>query len=161
LDLASTALGEVETTLDTSQPAATNARYDTMPPGPAREQARQLALRDARKTQLAHAHEQFAGAVQRNRLDSTLFQEAEQAIHDAQIRALIANVAVLLAVGVISGGVAAVAGEFAAGLASGGRIITTVGEAAGALRTARVVGGITNVVVDAAVNAGAQTALNG
>ena len=35
LDLASQALGEVETILDTSQPAAVNAHYDAMPPSPA------------------------------------------------------------------------------------------------------------------------------
>ena len=87
--------------------------------------------------------------------NGALFQEADHALRDAQIRALVANVAVLLAVGVISGGVAAVAGDFAAGLVGGGRAVTTIGEATGALRTARVVGGITNVVVDAGANAAA------
>jgi hypothetical protein len=161
LDLASQALDEVETVLDASQPAAVNARYDAMPPSPAREYGRQFELRDTRKAQLAHAHERFAAIAKAHGLDGALFQEAEHALRDAPIRALVANVAVLLAVGVISGGVAAVAGDFAAGLVGGGRAVTTIGDATGALRTARIVGGVTNVVVDAGANAAAQTALNG
>lgn len=161
LDLASQALGEVETTLDTSQPAAVNARYDAMPPSPAREYGRQFELRDTRKAQLARAHERFATIARAHGLDGAIFQEAEHAMRDAQIRALVANVAVLVAAGVISGGVAAVAGDFAAGLVGGGRAVTAIAESTGALRTARVVGGVTNVVVDAGANAAAQTALTG
>jgi hypothetical protein len=161
LDLARQALGEVESALDASRPAAVNARYDAMPPSPAREYGRQFELRDTRKAQLARAHERFAAIAKTHGLDGALFHEAEHAIRDAQIRSLVANVAVLLAAGVISGGVAAVAGDFAAGLVGGGRAVTTIGEATGAVRTARVVGGVTNVVVDAGANAAAQTALNG
>jgi hypothetical protein len=161
LDLASQSLGEVENSLDASQPAAVHARYDAMPPSPVREYGRQFELRETRRAQLARAHERFAAIAKAHGLDGALFQEAEHAIRDAQIRGLVANVAVLLAVGVISGGVAAVAGDFAAGLVGGGRAVTTISEATGALRTARAAGGVTNVVVDAGANAAAQTALNG
>ena len=161
LDMASFALGGVEGTLDMSQPAAVNARYDALPPSATREYGRQFELRETRKAHLALAQESFNEVVKKHHLDGALFKEAEGVLHDAAIRKLLANVAALLAVGVLSGGLAAVAGDFAAGLVGGGRTVTTIGEATGALRTARIVGGVTNVAVDAGANAAAQTALNG
>ena len=162
LDAASAALGSVETILDVSQPAAVNARYDAMPAdAPGREMGRQFELRETRQAQLVRAQQQFAATVQAHQLEGPLFEQAEQAIHDLEIRKLLATVAVLLAAGVAASGVAAVAGDFAAGLAGGGRTVATVGEAAGAMRTARVVGGVTQATVDAGLNATAQTAVSG
>lgn len=162
LDAASAALGGIESILDHSQPAAVNARYDAMPPdAPAREMGRQFELRETRQAQLVRAQQQFAAVAQEHRLEGPLFEQAEQAIHDMAIRKLLATVAVLLAAGVAASGIAAAAGDFAAGLAGGGRTVTTVGEATGAMRTARVVGGVTQATVDAGLNASAQTALNG
>jgi len=162
LDTASFALGDVETTLDHSSPAAINAKWDAMPTTPAnREYGRQFELRDTRKATLALAQQQFSRIAQNHGLDGALFARAEKELHDAQIRKLVANVAVMLAVGVASGGIATVAGDFAAGFVGAGRAVTTIGRATSALRAARVVGGITNVAVDAGVNASAQTALDG
>jgi len=162
LDMAGFALGDVELTLDHNTPAAINARWDAMPTTFAnREYGRQFELRETRKAQLARAQQQFTQVVKQHGLDGALFARAEQELQDAQIRKLVANVAVMLAVGVASGGIATMAGELASGMVGAGRAVTTIGEATGAVRTARIVGGITNVAVDAGANAVAQTALNG
>ncbi len=162
LDMAGFALGDVELTLAHNTPAAINARWDAMPMTFAnREYGRQFELRETRKAQLARAQQQFTQAIKQHGLDGGLFARAEKELQDAQVRKLVANVAVMLAVGVASGGIAAMTGELASGMVGAGRAVTTIGEATGAMRTARIVGGVTNVAVDAGANAVAQTALNG
>ncbi|MEO7731824.1 MAG: hypothetical protein ABIY55_12680 [Kofleriaceae bacterium] len=162
LDMAGFALGDVELTLDHNSPAAINARWDAMPTTfENREYGRQFELHETRKAQLARAQQQFAQVVKQHGLDGALFASAEKELQHAQIRKLVANVAVMLAAGIASGGIAAMTGELASGMVGAGRAVTTIGEATGAVRTARIVGGITNFAVDAGANAVAQTAING
>jgi hypothetical protein len=127
-----------------SSPAAVNAKYDAMPASDGREVARAFELGEGRRAHLQAAQQEFATVVRERGLDGRLFDRAQRVVEGEQRRKLVVDIGAMIAIAVVSAGVASAAGEFA-------------GSALGGLRTARVVGGITDLVVSSA----GQTALVG
>ena len=126
-----------------------------------RERGRQFELHETRKAQLAIAQQRLAEVTQRRRLDGALLRRAEQTIQDQRLRAILVDLAAMVALAVISGGIASVAGEAVSGAIGGARTATTLAEATHVARTAHLAGRITSFVIDAAGQAVGQTALHG
>ncbi|MGN6104340.1 MAG: hypothetical protein ACTHU0_04490 [Kofleriaceae bacterium] len=113
----------------------------------------------ARKQSVAQARRELAELAEREQLQA-LFQRAHDAIRDAQIRAMILEIALLIGVSVIGGA----AGSVVGGAVRGALLAEAAADTATFVRgaaTARSAGAIANVATDAAVTAVGQTLVAG
>lgn len=113
----------------------------------------------ARKQSVAQARRELAELAEREQLQA-LFQRAHDAIRDAQIRAMILEIALLIGVSVIGGA----AGSVVGGAVRGALLAEAAADTAAFVRgaaTARTAGAIANVATDAAVTAFGQSLVAG
>jgi hypothetical protein len=89
------------------------------------------------------------------------WEEAKDAERRSRIGHIVAQIAVLIGIGLVSGGIASWVGGAAGGFVESSLLARTALSAATAARTGRIVGGITQFTVDVAGNAIGQTLITG
>jgi hypothetical protein len=107
------------------------------------------------------ARQQFAAVIADYKLDGALFAEAQDEIHNAQVRALIANVIATIAIAMATGGIGAAAGRLVGSAILTGSTVAGIETAVAVVRTARIASAVTSVMVDAGAFSGVQTLTSG
>ncbi len=133
-------LQKVDDLLASSSSAATERRFEGLPRSDGLEFARTFAFKDTRAAKTERAREQLKKVANPVHVKQWIFDAAEDTLHDANVRAVLVHVGVMVALAAASAGIASIAGEFATGIV-GARGATTIVDVATVGRAARIAGG--------------------
>lgn len=152
-------LDTIDAVLDSAGSSAIERQLEHVPDA-TKDFARSALLRETRAGKVQNAGERFV-KLARSTFLASIRGDAIDAIHDAHIRLIVANIAIQVGIAVASAGIASVASEVVAGAVTTAGGVRTFEGAYAVGRTAKAAAAVTSFVVDSAANATGQALLQG